>query len=246
VAVVAALLGSALHAQNFGFKINYRLRAPNESGFGGQPAVEGGGLSLNGYNTLSLPFNARLDQANLFDIIQDIQLAAGLPPPPGAQWVVNQIARWNQDFNAWSFYTGDTGDGTQFPLLPDNGYLVQMSQSVNYTVVGTHDDDHNVGFEPDGGRGLLQVLNVYGHPPGARSTDLADLIAEVNAAAGAPAVVQMGRWKVDTDSWALYNGTSGPAGGYCLAPAEAYLVQVNTPVVFIPAMGPLDLCPPLE
>jgi hypothetical protein len=224
VTVFAVLLGSALYASNFGFKLNYRLRGPGEGG------------NAQGWNTIGLPYQQQENLDNAFHLIQDINLAAGSPPGPAA---VVQIGNWNKATNSFSLYNGLAG--TAFPLVPGDGYLVQVNTGVNYYIVGTNDDDLAIqlGGAAVRANGATSVITL---PFNARAKGAFDLITEINLAAGGPAVVQVGTWNGATNSWTLYNGTSGTQ--FCLLPGQAYLVQTNQNFAWIPAQGPpFTVCP---
>jgi hypothetical protein len=210
--LLAILAVGGLFASNMGFKLNYPL---NATGTGG---------SLSGNNVLALPFNQQTNLVNAFDLIQDINAT----PPAGSKVV--QVGDWTKSTNSFALYNGTAG--VAFALVPGTGYLVQVNTNVNYIVVGSHDPGLVVALDAAGTNGSLSGNNIYGYPYHSVSNDAFELIQEINAAAGAAAVVQVGNWTKSTNSFALYNGTAGVA--FPLVPGAAYLVQVNQNVTLIP------------
>ena len=210
--LVAVLAVGGLYASNMGFKLNYPLNATGTNG------------STAGNNMLALPFNQQTNLLNAFDLIQDINAT----PPAGSKVV--QVGNWSKATNAFLLYNGTAG--AAFALVPGTGYLVQVNTNVNYIVVGSHDPGLVVALDAAGTNGSTQGNNIYGYPYHSVSNDAFELIQEINAAAGAAAVVQVGNWSKATNSFLLYNGTSGAA--FALVPGAAYLVQVNQNVAFIP------------
>jgi hypothetical protein len=63
--------------------------------------------------------------------------------------------------------------------------------------------------------------------------DAKNLIDDINAAAGSSVVVQVARFLKATDGTESYTGTFGTA--FPLVPGQAYTVQVNSTVTYIPS-----------
>lgn len=211
VAVAAMLVAGGLFASNMGFKLNYQLQGP-------------GGGSLSGTSTVSLPYNAQTNLNNALDLIQDINAAAGA----SVVVAVSQFVKTNDGLNSY-----DGVAGTAFALVPGQGYRVAVNASVNYIIVGSHDPGLVIGFDGPGTNGSLSGTNSYAYPYHATSANASDLIAEINAAAGAGVVVAVSQFVKSNDGLNSYDGVAGTA--FALVPGESYRVTVNSDVSFVPS-----------
>jgi hypothetical protein len=195
-------------ASNMGFKLNYQLSGP--------------GSSNSGTNTLALPYNQQTNLLDAKNLIDDINAAAGSS-------VVVQVARFLKASDGTESYTGTSG--TAFPLTPGEGYTVQVSQDVNYIVVGSHAP--TLGLVLDGPATSNSGTNSFAYPYHATAADAKDLIDDINAAAGSSVVVQVARFLKASDGTESYTGTSGTA--FPLFPGQSYTVQVSSTVTYIPS-----------
>jgi hypothetical protein len=214
--LVAALtllfVAGGLYASNMGFKLNYVL--------------DGGGTnsSLNGTNTIALPFNQQTDLVDAFDLINDI----------GTTTAVASIAEFDRTSNGFAGYTGTSG--TPFALTAGDAYLVQLQPgvpSVNYIIVGSHDPGLVLNFDGGGTNGSLNGTNFYGYPYHSTSTVADELITELGGTASISSVAQFDR---SSNGFAGYTGTSGTP--FPLEPGKGYLVQVQPgvpSVSFVPS-----------
>lgn len=209
--VAAMLVAGGLFASNMGFKLNYLLSGP-------------GAGSLSGSKSLALPFNQQTNLNDAFDLIGDINAAAGAN-------VVLGVARFLPTSDSLETYTGLSG--TAFPLVPGEGYQVAVSADVNYIIVGSHDPGLMVALNGPGTGGSLSGGNSYAYPYHSTSADAFDLIQEVNAAAGASVVLGVARFIPASDSLETYTGLSGAA--FALVPGESYRITVSADVSFVPS-----------
>ena len=213
VAALAMLLVvGGLYASNMGFKLNYVLDGQGTSG------------SLNGTNTMSLPFNQQTDLIDAFDLIVDI----------GGTVDVSNIAQFDRTSNGFAGYTGTSG--APFALAPGEAYLVQLqatTPSVNYIIVGSHDPGLVLSFDGAGTNGSANGTNFYGYPYHSTSTDAEELITELGSTTDIAAVSQFDR---SSNGFAGYTGTSGAP--FPLEPGKGYLVQLQgglPGVTFVPS-----------
>lgn len=205
------LVAGGLFASNMGFKLNTPLQGP---------AV---GISASGTRTLALPFNQQTNLVNAKHLIDDINATAGSS-------VVAQVARYLTATDGLSAYTGLSG--TAFPLTAGEGYAVQVSQNVNYIVVGSHNPALVLNL-PGPGASSASGTSRYAYPYHSISSNAKELIDEVNAAAGGTVVAQVARYLTTTDGLSAYTGLSGTS--FALNPGEAYNIQVTSDVSFVPA-----------
>jgi len=109
VASAVVLAAGTLVASNMGFKLNYPLNAA------------GGGISATGTNVLGLPDNRQAGVTTALNLINDIGLAN-----------TASVSRFVEATDGFVAYTGRRGGGTDFPLIPGEGYLIKMNTTVNY------------------------------------------------------------------------------------------------------------------
>jgi uncharacterized protein YaiE (UPF0345 family) len=202
------LVAGGLMASNMGFKLNYQLLGTASSG--------------SGTNSLALPYNQQTNLLDAKNLIDDINAAAGTT-------AVVQVARFLSASDGTESYTGTSG--TAFPLTPGEGYQVQVSQDVNYIIVGSHAP--TLGVVLNGTATSGSGTNSYAYPYHATAGDAKDLIDEINAAVGSTVVVQVARFLSASDGTESYTGTSGTA--FPLVAGQGYQVQVSTTVTYIPS-----------
>lgn len=204
------LVAGGLYASNMAFKLNYTL-------FGTDQTVQG-------FTTLGLPYNQQTNLVNAFDLLNDI----------GGTAVVAQIQRFNPQNNGVVAYSGLSG--TPFPIVPAEGYLVQLRPGVatrSYIIVGSHDPSKVVVFDGAGTNGSLSGFSFYSHPYHAISNDASALLNELG---GTAAIAQIQRFNPADNSISSYNGLSGTP--FALVPGSGYYVQLRPgvpSVQFIPA-----------
>lgn len=211
-ALTVLLVAGGLYASNMGFKLNYVL--------------DGGGTngSLNGTNTIALPFNQQTDLINAFDLINDI----------GGTASVASVAQFDRTSNGFAGYTGTSGE--PFALNAGDAYLVQLQggvASVNYIIVGSHDPGLVLSFDGGGTNGSLNGTNFYGYPYHSTSTGADELITELGGTAVIASIAQFDR---TSNGFAGYTGTSGEP--FSLEPGKGYQVQLQGGVpsaTFVPS-----------
>jgi len=211
-ALTVLLVAGGLYASNMGFKLNYVL--------------EGGGTngSLNGTNSIALPFNQQTDLIDAFDLINDI----------GGTTTVASVAQFDRTSNGFAGYTGTSG--SPFALNPGDAYMVQLQggvPSVNYIIVGSHDPGLVLSFDGGGTNGSLNGTNFYGYPYHATSTAADELITELGGTSVIASIAQFDR---TSNGFAGYTGTSGSP--FALEPGTGYQVQLQGGVpstTFVPS-----------
>ena len=143
------------------------------------------------------------------------------------------ISRFLQQTDSLGGYTG-ISPLDDFPLVPAQGYRVQLSQAVNYIIVGSHDPGMVVNLDGPATNGSLSGTSDYAYPYHSTASLASELQAEINLVAGSNAVVSISKFVRTSDSLDGYTGIS-PLDDFALVPGESYRVQVNTDVAFIPA-----------
>jgi hypothetical protein len=202
VAGLVVILGGGLTASNMGFKLNRAL-------------VAAGPQSLTGFNTIGLPYNRQVGIDNASDLFGDIGYVN-----------VSQIQKFVPNGDSFTGYALGSPD---FALNAGEGYFVQMSQDLNYIVVGSHDPGAQIPLEAAGVTST-SGLNFYAPPYHATSSTASELFAEL----GYLNVAQIQRFDSAPagDSFASY-GLGSP--DFPLNPGEAYFVQMSQSLNFTPS-----------
>jgi hypothetical protein len=208
VGLAAILVAGGIFASNMGMKLNYALTGP-------------GGGQINGVNTIALPFNQQTNIGDALDLFNDIDAAS-----PGD---VLFVSRYVKSTNGLEDYNGTAG--TAFPIVPGEGYRVQVNAPVNYIVVGSHDPGLIVNLSGPAG-GQVNGVNTYAYPYHSTSADALDLFNEVDAASPGD-VLFVSQYVKTTNGIEDYNGQAGTA--FPLLPGESYRIQVSTDVSFVPS-----------
>jgi hypothetical protein len=197
------LIAGGLFASNMGFKLNYPLDPVGVNG------------SASGTNTLALPFNQQTSLALASDLNTDI----------GAGSVIS-IAKFLRTSDGLFAYPAD-GD---FALVAGEGYRVQVSGSVDYIVVGSHNPSLSVSFDKVGTNASASGTNDFSWPYHGTSTTAADLKTEVELAVSG-SVISIAKFLRTSDGLFAY-----PADGdFGLVPGTSYRIQVSSDVSFIPS-----------
>lgn len=217
--LAAVLIAGGLYASNMAFKLNYPLAGDTN------PA------SSSGKNSIALPYNAQTGIADAKNLLDDINLASS----PGN---VLQVAEWQKGGLLGDGFVGYTGtSGSPFPLVPGDAYLVQVTNDVNYIIVGSHDPGLALTFLGDANPSSKSGKNFYSYPYHSTSGDAKQLLDEVNAHAAASVVLQVAQWQEGGllgDGFVGYTGTSGSP--FPLIPGEGYLIQTSVDVNnFVPS-----------
>lgn len=210
LALAVLVAAGGLYASNMAFKLNYTLRATTA------------GVSLNGTNTLALPFNQQTNLVTAGDLLADI----------GGTAAVARISRFVPATNGTQNYDGVTG--VPFALSAAEAYFVQLKpgQTRQYIVVGSHDPSKVVEFLGPG-PGSVNGQNFYAWPYHSTSNDAGELISELG---GTSVIARVTRFNPVTNGSTNYDGVTGTA--FALTPGEGYFVQlkVGVPnVQFIPS-----------
>ena len=213
VAVAALLVAGGLFASNMGFKLNYVMDGPGDNG------------SASGTQSLALPFNQQTSLVNASDLKGDIEAAV-----PAS---VVSISKFVQETDSLAGYTG-ISPLDDFPLVPAEGYRVQLSTAVNYIIVGSHDPGMIVNLDGPGTNLSLSGTSDYAYPYHSTASLASELREEINLVVGSSAVVSISQFVRTSDSLNGYTGIS-PLDDFALVPGESYRVQVNTDVAFTPA-----------
>ena len=205
VAIVAVLiLAGVFVASNTGFRIVHPFKA-----------ADGGVESLSGVNTLGLPYFPKPGLVTVADLWDDL-IAQGVD--------VQEIRRHDSVMDQLVVYTDGEPD---FPLRPGEGYLVQVGNDQDYTIMGSHSTGAVLTLHGPGPESLSGT-HVIAMPYHALARTASDLFKEI----GSPTIVNIQRYDSPTDQYAVY---AAGLADFPLVPGEAYRVKVSSRVDYVPA-----------
>lgn len=218
VSCAALLVAGGLFASNMGFKLNYQLTGP-------------GAFPVNGTNTISLPYNQQSGLLSAEDLGNDV---GGFNAGGGGP--VLQVAKYIKATDGIQSYTGGTGTDPDFGLDPGVGYRIQVNTDTSYIIVGSHKPGFAVALT---GPGAFPVngSNDYSYPYHSTSTTSQELGNDVGgfSAGGGGPVLQVAKYVKSTDGLQSYTGGTGTDPDFALIAGEAYVIQVNTDVNYVPS-----------
>lgn len=206
VAAVAVLAVGAIFASNMGFKINYRLAQPGE-------AVPGG-TSLNGTNTIGLPYNPQTGITTAQALFDDIGSAS-----------VQNISKFLQSSNGYQIYSLG---GTDYSLNPGEGYLVRMKTGAgtDYIIVGSHDPSASISLPGTGqtvpGGSSASGQNFFAPPYHATAINAQQLADDI----GSTDVQNIAQFQESSNGFVIF--TPGGASPFSVVPGEAYIVRIKS------------------
>jgi len=203
VATAAVVAAGGLWASNMGFKLNYPLQATQT------------GVSKTGRQTIGLPYNRQVGIDLAADLLADIN-AGGV--------TATQIETFAPLSDTNPPYPGPAGN---FALQAGKGYLVRVSSTGSYIIVGSHDPGFTVQLKGQAVGVSKTGRNRYAHPYHGVAATASELLAEL-----APQATQIETFNRATDTNPPY---PGPAGDFALVPGQAYLVRVTADKNFVPA-----------
>jgi hypothetical protein len=205
VGVAAVLVAGGLVASNMGFKANYHLDALGDNG------------SVAGAQTLALPYNQQSGLNVAEDLINDINTDAG-----GA--VVDTVSRVLRTTDGKETYSLVSG-GTNFALMGSEGYIVTVTASADYIMVGSHDPALPINLDSPGTNGSLSGTQLWGMPYHFTGATAEDLILELEAHGNPGDVDSVSSLARTSPSPVTYSLVSGGTN-FSLVPGEAYVIVV--------------------
>lgn len=203
IAVLLVVTGG-LNASNMGFKLNYQLNGA-------------GGSSLDGTNTISLPYNPQSGIVDADDLRLDIQSSTGVS-------VIN-VQTFRRTDNGITAYAGTRGQ-VPFTLNAGESYRVRMQADANYIVVGSHDPDATIDFLAAAGGVSLDGTNTYSHPYHGTASNADELRQEL----GAGNVINVQQFRRSDNGITAYAGTRGQVP-FALEAGKGYRVRVSNDVL---------------
>jgi hypothetical protein len=203
--VAAVLVAGGLVASNMGFKANYHLDALGSNG------------SVAGAQTLALPYNQQSGLNFAQDLINDINSDAG-----GA--VVDSVSRIIRTSDQKQSYSLTSG-GTNFGVVASEGYIVVVTQSADYIMVGSHDPALPINLDALGTNGSNSGTQLWGMPYHYTGATAQDLINELESH-GAPGDVDSVSSLVRTSTSPVSYSLSSGGTNFSLVPGEAYVIVV--------------------
>ena len=215
VICVATLLtiSVALAVSNTGFKITTHLLK-----------ADGGVNSNSGTNLVSLPYQTRKSLRSAKELMNDVGFAS-----------VIEVSRYIRSSDSFQTYTGRKNSGVNFPLVAGEGYLVKVSQNVDYVIDGSHADGLGVMLYRAGDEApsdpSLQGWNVYAPPYHSTAQTAYQLMNDI----GFASVVRVSKFLRATDAFKTYTGRKGSGPDFPLTRGEAYYIQMQTTVNYVPS-----------
>ncbi len=224
IGAVALLVAGGLFASNMGFKLNYRLDQTGDNN------------SFSGTSSLALPYNQQTSLLKASDLYADINATAG-----GV--VVASISKLlkNDPFptgDALQSYTG-ASSLTDFDLAPGEGYRINVSGSVDYIIVGSHDPGLVINLDAAGTNNSFSGTTDFAYPYHSTAATAADLYSEINTQAGNVVVASISKLQKDQafpagDTLLSYTGASNLTN-FPLVPGESYRINVTQNVAYVPS-----------
>jgi hypothetical protein len=221
VGLATVALAGGLIASNMGFKLNKTLIV------GGQP-VSGVGevapfTSLNGTNSLGLPFNRQVGMVNASQLKTDIGVACTS---------VAKLLRSNNSAFAYTAARSGLPGSVDFALEEGIGYRVRVTgaSNVSYIVVGSDDPSYAVSLivsgqpVPEGGNSLNGTSEIA-YKYHATSATASALKSEIGAQC-----TSVAKFLASTNANFAYTAArSGLPGSvdFPLIPGETYQVRVT-------------------
>jgi hypothetical protein len=199
IATAAVIAAGGLMASNMGFKLNYPLVA------GSDPS------SNSGFQSIGLPYNRQVGINDAAQLKADIE-AGGVG--------VGSIQKYNilSDQN-------DPYPPLNFSLGAGEGYLIGVTTTGCYIIVGSHDPAHTVQLRGQAVGVSNSGFQRYAHPYHGVASTAAELKAEL-----APQGASIQKYNILSDQNDPY-----PPLDFPLVPGESYLVGVTGDKSFVPA-----------
>jgi hypothetical protein len=215
VGVAAVLVAGGLVASNMGFKANYHLDALGSNG------------SVAGAQTLALPYNQQSGLNVAQDLINDINTDAG-----GS--VVDSVSRVIRATDLKETYSLTSG-GTNFALTPSEGYIVVVTASADYIMVGSHNPALPINLDSAGTNGSNSGTQLWSMPYHFTGTTASDLINEIEGHGSPGDVANVSNLVRTSTAPQTYSLVTGGVN-FPLVPGEAYVIVVLNDVTgWIPA-----------
>lgn len=213
VAIIAvAIVGTSLATSNSAFKLRVALRA-----------TDGGVTSASGRQLLALPFHLEPGMTTAKDLMDDIGFAS-----------VSSISKYLAATDTMQTYTGrKASPGANFVLTPGEGYVVRMATTLDYEIVGCHDDTIGITLRaPDGGVTSRSGRNLFSPPFNSTAGTAKDLMDDI----GFASVGDVSRFVAATDTLQTYTGRkASPGANFPILRGEAYYIRMNTTVNYTPS-----------
>jgi len=208
VAVLAG--GGVLLASNMGFKLNYQLLRQTA------------GQSLNGTNTLAIPFNPQVGIVSSKTLMDDIGSAS-----------VANVARYIRATGGLETYTGRAGTpNANFTLATGEGYFVVMNTTTNYIVVGSHNPSAGITLNRATAGVSATGTNLFSFPYHHTAGTSKQLMDDI----GSTSVANVARYIRATGGLETYTGRAGtPNANFTVVLGEAYYIVMNTTTTYTPS-----------
>jgi len=141
----------------------------------------------------------------------------------------SQVGRLDITTDGLVSYNGVVG--TNFALVPGEGYLVTMSSAGTGDIEGV---DVPIPFNlyGPGGAGSVSGANYISLPATTTLVNADALLTDINTAAGGTPVVLVARYLTASSNFEAYDGVSGV--NFPIVPGEGYLVQMSSDFVYTP------------
>ena len=128
------------------------------------------------------------------------------------------VSRWNNATPIWENWTG--ARGTNFAVTAGEAYVVQVSATTNWIVVGSHNPGLAVTM-------TVNYSNYISVPYHTTATNASTLFTQI------PSASVISRWNNATPIWENWTGARGT--NFALTVGEGYVAQVSATGTWPPA-----------
>ena len=177
------------------------------------------GVSLDGTNTLNLPYKLGSSLANAKNLMDDIGFAN-----------VASVSRFIRATDGLQVYTGRKGGGTAFPLTPGECYYVRMTTTTVYDVNGADDPTVTLTLLA-AGAGSASGNNFVSIPLNTTVSNAKLLMDDI----GFANVQSVARFLKATNTMQVYTGRKGGGLAFPIVYDECYYVKMNTTTNYTPS-----------
>lgn len=210
--LVLAVATTAAATSNAAFKLKRSLLA-----------ADGGATSASGNNLVALPYRPKPGLVNAKDLMDDIGFAN-----------VANISKYLTATDSFQTYTGrKASPGANFTIIPGEGYMVKMNGTVDYVMVGAHDNASSITLRAaDGGVTSRSGTNVFSPPFNSTVGTAKNLMDDI----GFANVAHVSKYLTGTDSFQTYTGRkASPGANFPILRGEAYFIKMSTTVNYTPS-----------
>ena len=207
---VAVLTSAGIIASNQGFRVVVPLQGPGAS-------------SATGTQSFCLPY---LPSSNLTDAAS---VRDAIDAQAGAAIFVS-LSRLEPTTGSRQVYDGTAP--TNFQLGPGEGYLLRVTQDIDFRLLGSDDPTQVVALasQNDGATEGIDFCPPYNGGPQTAS----ELISDIEASGGSGSVISVERYIAATDTYQSYAGLL-ISNDFTIEPGQSYIVKTNRSFSYVPS-----------